>query len=345
MSTDWPGLVRGGGVLARASRGWAEYCVVTTASPWRVAQKMVSTVPRRVLTVESLERAHLESLAGATAGVPRVVGLGSGLALDGAKYVAWRTGASLVQVPSTASNNASFTRSCGCLVNGRREPIRDAPLPEQVLIDPELIATAPGRLNRAGLGDLLCSHTSLVDWELGHRAGREVDWNVPLAERTRQAVQSLGRLAPAIGADETEAFVAILEMGARFGPDFLAYPRARFNAGSEHLFAWCLEQRMGRRFIHGEVVGLGILLMAHIQGNAPEWAAGVIRTARVAFRPAEIGATWADVEGAVLALPAYARDVVAWYTVVDELAGGRGPEHPRLKAAFDRARAFVQGLG
>ena len=58
------------------------------------------------------------------------------------------------------------------------------------------------------------------------------------------------------------------------------------------------------------------------------------------FRPAEIGTSWAEVEDAVLALPAYARDIVRWYTVVDEVAD----DPARLREAFGRARAFVEAL-
>ena len=340
---NWPAMVKGPGVLRRASAGWRDVAVVTTTSPWAAAQSMLSA-PARTVVVGGLERAHLEGLASALAGVHRVVGLGSGLAMDGAKYVAWRTGATLVQVPSTSSNNACFTRTCGCLVKGRRTPVPDAPLPEQIVVDPELIARAPARLNRAGVGEVLCSHTALFDWELAYRAGRDVDWDVGLAERTRKELERLAELAPAVGEDEPRALVALLEISERFGPEFLAHPRARFNGGSEHLLAWCLEQRMGRRLIHGEVVCLGTLLMAHMQGNAPEWAATVIRAARVSFQPEEIGTSWAEVEDAVLALPAYAREVVPYHTVVTELAGDTGAGLGRLKARFDPARAFVEAL-
>jgi glycerol-1-phosphate dehydrogenase [NAD(P)+] len=341
LVTTWPAVIRGAGVLGRESAGWGDFGVVTTASPWELARSMLASAPHGVVTVESLERGHLEELAEALAGVELVVGVGSGLAIDGAKYVAWRTGARLVQAPSTSSNNAAFTRACGSLEKGRRSPLTDGPLPERVLIDEELIARAPARLNRAGVGDVLSSHTALVDWELAHRTGREVDWDVGVGWRAREELARLERLAGAIGADELGAFVELLDIGERLGRDIVAYPRARFNAASEHLFAWCLEERTGRRLVHGEAVCLGVLLMAHIQGNAPERAAEVVRAARVSFHPEEIGTSWSQVEGAVLALTAYAREVVPWHTIVDEVDREPG----RLVAAFAEARAFVQGLG
>jgi glycerol-1-phosphate dehydrogenase [NAD(P)+] len=334
----------GAGVLGTASADWGDFGVVTTASPWALAELRLARPPRAVVRVESLERGHLDALATRLGAVERVVGLGSGLALDAAKYVAWRLGRPLTQVPSTSSNNACFTRTSGCLVAGRRAPLREAPEPDEVIADVELIRLAPARLNRAGVGDLLSSHTALADWALARDAGREVDWDADLAMRTRRMLEGLAALAPAVGADDPAAFVELLALGETLAPDFQRFPRARFNSASEHLLAWCLEERTGRRLVHGEIVSLGILLMAHLQGNAPEQAAAVIRTARVAVQPAEIGITWDAVEAAVLALPAYAWEVVPWYTIVDELAPDARRSRARLRAAFDAARGFVEGL-
>ncbi len=182
-----------------------------------------------------------------------------------------------------------------------------------------------------------------MDWELAHLAGRDVDWDPAVRDRTRLELDRLARLAPGLGADRLEAFVELLAMGERFAPAFLRLPRARFNAASEHLLAWCLEERTGRRLLHGEIVCLGVLLMAHLQGNAPDVAAATVRAAGVPVQPAAIGTTWAEVEAALLGLPEYARDVVPWHTVVDSLVEG-DPTRRRLRARFQEARAFVEGL-
>jgi glycerol-1-phosphate dehydrogenase [NAD(P)+] len=343
MTAVWPPMTAGSGALRDASAGWGRFGVVTTRSPWALAEPLLAVAPVRVARVATLERAELERVAEELRGVDRAVGLGGGLALDAAKFVAWRLGVPLVQAPSSVSNNACFTRTSGCLQNGRRAPLHDGPVPEAVVVDHDLIAQAPRRLNRAGVGDLLSSHSALADWELAHRAGRDVDWDPAVRDRTRLELDRLARLAPGLGADRLEAFVELLVIGERFAPTFLRLPRARFNAASEHLLAWCLEERTGRRLLHGEIVCLGVLLMAHLQENAPELAAATIRAAGVPVQPAAIGTTWAEVEAALLALPEYARDVVPWHTVVDPLVEGDSTRR-RLRARFHEARAFVEGL-
>lgn len=344
MTPHWPPMTVGAGVLRRASAAWGRAGIITTRSPWALAEPLLAAAPARMALVATLERADLETLAADLRGIERAVGLGGGLALDAAKFVAWRLGVPLVQVPSSASNNACFTRTSGCLVDGRRAPMREAPVPEGVVVDHDLIARAPGRLNRAGIGDLLSSHSALPDWALAHRAGRAVDWDAGVLESTRRELDALAVLAPAVGAGRLDAFVGLLAMGERFAPAFLRLPRARFNAASEHLLAWCLEERSGRRLLHGEIVSLGVLLMAHLQENAPEAAAATVRAAGVAVQPAAIGTGWDEVEDAVLALPEYARDVVPWYTVIDQLVDG-DPGRGALRARFRDARAFVEGLG
>jgi glycerol-1-phosphate dehydrogenase [NAD(P)+] len=345
MPAAWPTMIKAAELLPRESAGWPRYGVVTTASPWKVAEPMLAREPGSVAAVQSLERTQLEEVAAALRGVELVVGLGGGLAMDGAKFAAWRTGAPLVQVPSTASNNACFTRGCGCTVHGRRAPVREGPLPERILVDFTLIAQAPARLNRAGVGDILCSQSSLADWELAYRAGRDVDWDEAVRDRTLVELDRLAEIAPGLGANDLGAYSTLFDIGERIGRDIEDHPRARLNSASEHLLGWWLEQRSGRRLIHGEIVSLGTILMAHIQGNAPERAARVVRDARCAFRPGDIGTTWEQIEDAVLTLPEYARDVLPWYTVVDELTAGPGSDTSRLKAAFDDARAYVESLG
>jgi hypothetical protein len=44
--------------------------------------------------------------------------------------------------------------------------------PDPLVVDFDLIRTAPGWLNVAGVGDILSCHTACVDWELAHAAGR-----------------------------------------------------------------------------------------------------------------------------------------------------------------------------
>jgi glycerol-1-phosphate dehydrogenase [NAD(P)+] len=342
VATAWPKLQRHTGALREHSRDWPGFTVVTTPSPWRLAQPMLGRAPASVVIIPSLQRNGLAKALASAQGSKLIVGIGSGTAMDAAKYIAKHLDAKLIQVPSTAANNAPFTRACWVLESGERRSERPTPIPDEIIADPDLIAQAPAALNAAGIMEILCSHTALFDWDLAHRAGRDVDWNEPLRDFALNELNALETLAPSVGAGNVEAYIDILEADARFAPGFTEYPKARFNSASEHLFGWALEAQTGRRLVHGETVSLGILLMAHLQDNNPEWAAHITQTARVPFHPEDIGVTWDEVMQTCAALPAFSR-TLPWYSIIDVLAA----QDPSLALLHDRCAAaadFVRGL-
>lgn len=341
MATTWPTLEKDPDALRSASCGWGDFAVVTTRSPWAIAEPMLAVPPARTIFVPGLDRAQLDRCSTQAQGRDLIVGIGSGIAMETAKYVAKKLGARLSQVPSTASNNACFTRACWVFDAGGRTAERPMPIPDQIIANPDLVAAAPARLNRAGLAEILCSHTALFDWRLGYEAGRDVDWDEDLEILAREELSKLEGTAPAVGSDRVEAFLELLDSGARFAPGFTSHPKARFNSGSEHLFAWALEAHAGRRLIHGEAVSLGILLMAFVQGNCPNWAAEIIRAAGIRFMPEDLGVTWDEVAETFAELPQFARKL-PWYTIIDELAGA--DDAVSLQRRFLQARDFVCSL-
>jgi glycerol-1-phosphate dehydrogenase [NAD(P)+] len=343
MTISWPALEKGSGILKSAASTWRDFAIVTTPSPWALAKAHLPE-PRTVILATDLNRETLESLRERVRGVSMIVGVGSGLSMDTAKYLAKTENAALAQVLTTSSNNACFTRTAWTFEGRARIPERDVPIPHQLILDYHLLMQAPARMNQAGAAEILCSHTSLFDWRIAHEAGVDVQWDEELYRSTQDELDRLDDYAPAIGAGNCDAFVEIIEVGAKFARGFTTHPKARFNSGSEHILAWALEQQSGRRLIHGEAVNLGILLMAHIQGNNPDRAADIIQTAKMRFQPEQLGITWPIVEGIVMQLPEFARNV-PWHTIVTEF-DRRGEDGRRdLAGRFAAARDFVQRLG
>jgi len=78
-------------------------------------------------------------------------------------------------------------------------PEREVPLPAQIVLDYDLLRSAPNRMNRAGAAEILCSHTALFDWCLAHAAGKDVQWDDDLERTTRKELAELEDHAPAIG--------------------------------------------------------------------------------------------------------------------------------------------------
>ncbi|WP_291976937.1 MULTISPECIES: iron-containing alcohol dehydrogenase [unclassified Chelatococcus] len=339
---DWPPIIHGSGVLRKASEEWTRPVILTTRSPLRAVATILASPPLSVIVVEGNDRKLLDQYAREAAAFHTVVGVGSGLVMDAAKYVARQNGQVLVQVPSSASNNACFTRTAWAMDGGRRIAERDCPVPHAIIADTALIAAAPPSFNRAGLAEILCSHTAVFDWALGHKAGLDVDWDQTLLAFALNELEAVPQMIPAVAHGEPDAFVGIIRACARFAPWFSSHPKARFNAGSEHLFAWALDATAGRRMIHGEAVALGILLMALLQGNDPDSPARLIVDARLPFHPDHIGASWDLVADTLVALPDYAR-TMPWFTIIDTL-GDPALAAQKLSDFLPGARRFVDGL-
>lgn len=89
-----------------------------------------------------------------------IIALGGGKTLDCGKYVAHRMRLPFVSIPTTASTDAP----CSALTivydgaDNERKVIRCAHNPDLVLVDSQIIADAPVRFLRAGIGDALATY-------------------------------------------------------------------------------------------------------------------------------------------------------------------------------------------
>lgn len=90
-------------------------------------------------------------------GAQMIVGLGGGKALDTAKGVALKLGARSVSVPTIASNDGPASAAIAVYdENHIMQDILQLPRnPELVLVDSQIIANAPVRFLRAGIGDAI----------------------------------------------------------------------------------------------------------------------------------------------------------------------------------------------
>ncbi|WP_372733547.1 glycerol dehydrogenase [Nocardioides sp.] len=112
----------------------------------------------RTLTGEITAAAADEIAASVrSVGVGVVVGIGGGKALDAGKAVSLRLGVPVVTVPTVASNDSPTSKAVAMYDDQHQMASVDQLVanPHAVVVDTELIATAPAHFLRAGIGDAI----------------------------------------------------------------------------------------------------------------------------------------------------------------------------------------------
>jgi glycerol-1-phosphate dehydrogenase [NAD(P)+] len=307
-----PGVVPA--MLAALDGRWL---LVTQAEPLALLDPALVAHAARIETVTSLARADLEALVARTPrDVTAVVGLGGGMALDAAKWAAWSGSLPLILAPSIVSVDACVTNTVA-VRDGGSIVYEGFVVADRVVVDTDVVARAPVRLNRAGVGDLLSIHTGLWDWRLGARAGR-IAYDAGIAAAAANVLDRTEVLAPEIAAVSEAGVGGLVTMYAEVNALCLRAGHSGPEEGSEHYLGYRLEEVTGRSFVHGELIGLGTVLMSTLQGNDPARVVRILDTCGVAWRPADQELDRAVLVTAIAGLPAFVRAHRLPWSVADE---------------------------
>ncbi len=289
--------------------------IVTMDVPWNAVSKRVDVGAVTPLMVETMERETVEAAEQDLPPVDTVVGVGGGMALDMAKYIAWKRGVRLVLFPSIMSVDACVTRSIA-IREGRRVRYVGDIRADVVLVDYGLIRGAPPRLNRAGAGDILSIHTALFDWELA-RAERGDQYDPVIADGARRALQRLTDGWRDIRDVTDDGIRLLAELFAGVNELCLRFGSSQPEEGSEHFWAYNVEYITGRQFIHGELVSLGILLMAGLQDNLADEVHRFLEKTRVQYRPEDLHLSRDEIVRSLRSLKHYVEKERLMFTIAN----------------------------
>ncbi len=281
------------------------YLIAVNDPPWASIADRVPA-PVTVVMAHDMELAKLDRDVDATADdrAEIVVGFGGGTALDTAKYLAWKRGLPLVQIPTITSVDAGFTDAIGIRADGRVRYVGTIE-PEVVVLDIDLIRSAPARLNRAGVGDVLSCHTGLHDWRAAVAVGEGVGWDEDGAALGESLLLELDAALPDIAAVTPDGVRFLADAYRRVGAMSGRLGHSRFEEGSEHFWAYAYEHATGVHHVHGELISFAVVALAHVQGNDPEFAHRIVSQAGVTAHPDDLGITRAEFVDNLVGLRAY----------------------------------------
>jgi len=235
-----------------------------------------------------------------------ICAVGGGLVADAAKYFAVRLGLPLIVMPTALSVDAFITAASGIRRNGCVYYI-ESKVPDQLILDLDVIARAPASIRAAGITDVMSIATGAWDWKFAHEQGKNppgmefIPW---VYDNAQSILNGVLDCAEAAGRGDRSGLKQLYDCLAMEVQLCNQIGHSRPEEGSEHYFAYCAENFTGHGLPHGDLVGPGIMIMARLQGQDTRRYEAALQACHIPLD--RISAAMA--EKTLQSLPAYCRE-------------------------------------
>jgi len=195
-----------------------------------------------------------------------LVAVGAGTINDLCKCAAARDGKPYAVFATAPSMNGYTSVNAAITIGGHKKSL-PATAAKGVFMDLKVLAQAPARMIRSGLGDSICRSTAQADWLLAHllldRPYREAPFELLAEDEAHLFAASEALMAGDLGAMRRLARTLTL---SGFGMTICggSYPASE----GEHLISHYVEMLAPREWpeaFHGEQIGVTTLSMARLQ--------------------------------------------------------------------------------
>ena len=317
---EWVALYEPG-VIRRECGQLDDYVVLTSPSAWRAVRDQFEHEPKGIEHVTSQEEPYNDALVEKLPRSPVVLGVGGGLAIDGAKWVAHRTGATLILIPTIVSTGAIFQAAFPARRDGVLTIKADIASPKVVLFDTDVIRAAPPHLNAAGMAECVCWLALVAAWRWGCDRGRgKTPWNQSAADEILDAVRQ-----------RVPKYVADRDADGRPGLDAIRtcaeWNRERYDTwlwrkpvvqSIDHPLDSTYYWLHRKTLLHAECVALGTLISTWLCGSGFDESLAMLKACGTRYLPRDIGCTWPQVRTALEKIPEHHRLQGGGETIVDD---------------------------
>ncbi|MFH1537183.1 MAG: iron-containing alcohol dehydrogenase family protein [Patescibacteria group bacterium] len=215
--------------------------------------------------------------------------IGGGRVLDIGKYSASKTKLNFVSVPTTPSNDG-IASPIAVLKNkeGQTESL-GVNMPLGIIVDLEILKSAPVENIKAGTGDLLSNFSALKDWKL---SGEKIDdFAASLAYSAADLMY--GKFAQNMKVElNSENFLKTLVNGLILsGIAMNIAGTSRPCSGAEHEISHAIDELFPGRSMHGLQVALGVLIAQKMRGDNFENYKNFFKSIGLPTKPEDIDLT------------------------------------------------------
>lgn len=221
-----------------------------------------------VLSYQELDDVNIEDLTHLAFSISNkakaVLGIGGGKVIDGAKYMGYLRQIPFISMPTSSSSDGFASASASLLVEGKRVSV-PAAMAYGIIVDTQIIKTAPDKFIYSGIGDMVSKITATYDWkfEAEHGASQIDDFAVMMAKK---AVNSFVR-TPFQDIHEDLFLKELLDSLALSGIANEIAGGSSPTSGSEHLISHALDKMGEQPQLHGIQVGIATYIMALVHDH------------------------------------------------------------------------------
>ena len=246
----------------------------------------------------------------------------------------------LILIPSIISVDAFLCSSIAVREDHKVKYIGKSN-PTKIIIDYEIIQEAPPYLNRAGVSDTISIASALGDWKL-ERDEINGRFDAEVFKEAKKIVIDLVNAQEEIKKVSEKGIKALVDGFYREVVLCEAWGNARPEEGSEHFLAYCLESLTGEHYIHGNLIGMNVLISLFLQGDYAEFSIEEIKTffedIQIQIKPEDQNIHYADIRKALQNVQNYVQKEDLQYSIYNS------PHLTLDKEKIDEIILFLKNL-
>ena len=220
-----------------------------------------------------------------------LLAIGGGIVNDTCKLAAKYSDKTFISFPTIVSNDGVCSNTAVLKFNGSQTDGLPAKSPDIIIIDTNIIKSAPEKFLKAGIGDIVSNYTALYDWNLAISRGKEKTNDIAKIISSN-ALYNILNLKEPIDKDNNYHIKLVCESLILSGIAMEFKGNTRPCSGSEHLFNHFINTYFPETHIlHGNLVALGTLVAAILQKQNYNLLLDYFQLNNIDIRPSSLGIT------------------------------------------------------